>query len=586
MSAQITLQNLTSKEEEQLKQAIHLLAEIPQMHFILNNLPDELIITKTNFPYPAYFRNENIITLQFNDFWANGNSRLVDFLISLAHELCHANQTKLNLKTTNDSFGNAFRLHKLSEIETMLLDIDIERQLLLRPEFRGMRHSLSTQVYLHQLVIHRKNKEQNAEALARADLIKAFWRKGFGFHFPSEMQQHIQDHYTNYNQQAFLHTQVDYNPRLITPSKTPVTGYNLPLSGCETETVYRTRMGVLDTIPAGYFLTDKNDYIHADTFDKGIDFLDKTGMRIQNLNLSFYQLLSKSSPVLELKTYQNDIETNKTFFYFEQQIPHPKLLNTQLIRSIFTANEENNLSNQCYLFALINTIKQNHIDVLKTLLNEYPAVVNAQTPDTRQTLLMIAIQYQNKEAVQHILKQNPSLTLSDKESKTILDYFHYLQSDSLKKQIKDRYDEQQLFHQSTTLQYHTDITAARQKALSLWMIYIRFAVDMNNMERLDGILSTHSDIINVQDEFEKQTPLMIALESKNETAVKHIMKFNPNLLLKDINNQTVLDYLHHIESKKLKNRITKFYHKQLNMAQKNIRRRSAFQQKHQSRERE
>ena len=83
---------------------------------------------------------ENAITLKpaLIDLY-NPQERL-SFYVTLAHELCHANQKKEGLyynDLSEASFGDTFRVAKMMETETRLLSATIENELLKRKEFQG-----------------------------------------------------------------------------------------------------------------------------------------------------------------------------------------------------------------------------------------------------------------------------------------------------------------------------------------------------------------------------------------------------------------------------------------------------------------
>ncbi len=146
----------------------------------------------------VYDSSNNSIILNEMYFETLSPREKMDFIGALSHELCHANQEKSGLYYTeisDASFSDTFRVAKMMETETRLLDATIEAALLSEPEFKNVSPTLETQYYLDRLAYHKQNNVSKAEASARVDFVKAYWQNGFKRDLPDGMRTEVNRRY-------------------------------------------------------------------------------------------------------------------------------------------------------------------------------------------------------------------------------------------------------------------------------------------------------------------------------------------------------------------------------------------------------
>ncbi len=313
--------NVTQEQRKQIESALAEVGQIPQMQEVLNNLPGNITFSVSDdMNYPArYSARHNVIELNLRYFENQSSGAQLDFLLSLSHELRHASQERMGLYYTevqNPSFADTFRVAKLSEMEAHLFDSVLETEFLKQERFQGLLPTLPTQYYQTRLAQYQQTNPNQAEALARADFLTTYWQKGRVDGLSNEMYQHVDSYYKYYNRQAFRHAQLAHNPRLNKHSP----GLDgVMRAATEMERMYQERMGVTGVLPSGYFLTDKVDYIHAGTYEEGIDFLDAHQNRVLN-----YRLFAPYPTFEEFTYYKAGVELEKRFFYNQRRIQDPR----------------------------------------------------------------------------------------------------------------------------------------------------------------------------------------------------------------------------------------------------------------------
>ena len=113
---------MIQQNEEMIVGALEYLKSIPQMKRILENLPDKIAYKfSQSTPGIASFNSEeNAITLKPTLIDLYNPQERLSFYVTLAHELCHANQKKEGLyynDLSEASFGDTFRVGKMMETE-------------------------------------------------------------------------------------------------------------------------------------------------------------------------------------------------------------------------------------------------------------------------------------------------------------------------------------------------------------------------------------------------------------------------------------------------------------------------------------
>ncbi len=467
--------NLTVAQREKLELMLMKLYKIPQMRKILNNLPEGItfVFSDDMNTVASYDAFDNTISLNAKYFDMQSARLKMDLLISMGHELCHANQEKSGLfytEVSNATFANTFRVAKMMEMETKLFEATIESTLLSDPEFKDNTPMISTQYYMERLDFHKRKSPRKAESLARADFVKAYWQNGYEVDLSEGMLEDVVWNYEFYNSQACRHALYMHNPKFREARTDTPDG--IMRTAPEMENLYRTRMGIVATIPKGYFLKDGKDYIHVDTWDNGLDILDETGMRCGNFNMH------PINPFIEILTVcDGDKEGEKFFFYQGKPIPEPEMghglpIAEDMIGIVVpskkgkrtgkksehsssnTASDKSNLQSQ--LSVLHMSIEKNDIVQMEEIIQNNQSVINMQYPYNQKNVLMLALENGNEQAVRCLLKYNPNLLLKDEDGKTVLDYLKYIKSSALKKEVKTKYkqqstQQQQQVHQSSGL---------------------------------------------------------------------------------------------------------------------------------------
>lgn len=188
------------------------LQDIPEMRDILANLPDNLtyvfkngIIAKKNVN-ADFCSDSNVIeidTKKANYYTTQGK---FDFLIALAHELCHANQYKMGLmcdNLKNASFGESFRVGKMEEIEALLLNAIVSRKLLEKPEFKNC--NLPCEYFVFDNKLKQTYNKQKAKKL----FVLSYWTNSPNTCIEFNQEQYfkccINKWYTAYTVQAYEH---------------------------------------------------------------------------------------------------------------------------------------------------------------------------------------------------------------------------------------------------------------------------------------------------------------------------------------------------------------------------------------------
>ena len=147
---------MLQEDKDMVKDTWDYLKTIPQMQHIMENLPDNITcVFSDDIPgIASYSSEDNRITIKSKAIDMNNPQERLSFCITLAHELCHANQKKEGLyynDLSNSSFGDTFRVAKLMEADTRLLSVIVENELLKRDEFKGCTPSEDCLIYQEEL---------------------------------------------------------------------------------------------------------------------------------------------------------------------------------------------------------------------------------------------------------------------------------------------------------------------------------------------------------------------------------------------------------------------------------------------------
>ena len=98
------------------------------------------------------------------------------------------------------------------------------------------------------------------------------------------------------------------------------------------------------------------------------------------------------------------------------------------------------------------------------------------------------------------------------------------------------------------------------------LLALQKAIQEHNMHDIKKLVHDDPCIVNYQLMVSKRFPVLMAIQYKNEEALNFLLKKGPNLLLVSEQGETVLTALPQVENKRLRNKLLKNYHFQLNHA--------------------
>lgn len=188
------------------------LRQIPQMDYVFAKLPYNLSYTIKSDVWGQFSSNGwfNQIavnpTLVSDDYYKYSGHKML-LMTTLSHELCHANQQACGLSAynlQNTSFGDVFRVYKMTEIETALLEAVIEHELVKKTEFKDFDISSG----LGFLYYYCLDKENGDIQKAKRDFVLLCWTNSYNkiqtsnTRLKSICQNVIQHWYTSYTKDA------------------------------------------------------------------------------------------------------------------------------------------------------------------------------------------------------------------------------------------------------------------------------------------------------------------------------------------------------------------------------------------------
>ena len=259
-----------------INDAMNYLRDIPQMQNILNNLPDGLHIvfsTNINDNKAAYSPGTNRIMINIKKLDYDTPQGKMNFLTVFAHELCHANQKKSGLNIDDiitPSDGQTFRISKMAEMETWLLEITLEQELIKLPEFEKCAVYDGYLVYKYMLT-----KASFYEKLAKRDFVLAHWKNIFNndeininnhifsnltelWKLPAKRLQKLFYHSINWWNDTYIE-QACHDLLVMRTLKTS-TNRTTPIQAIQT---YLERMGISGIIDPALFLQERFDNIEV-----------------------------------------------------------------------------------------------------------------------------------------------------------------------------------------------------------------------------------------------------------------------------------------------------------------------------------
>ena len=272
---------------KKIDEALKYLETIPLLQPVLQDLPKDIAYEfSDDTPGMACYDSfENKITIRPERMNCDTPQKRLDMHVSLAHELCHANQKQAGL-LFNDlkdaSFGDTFRVARMMEIETGLQDAIIENELLKREEFKDCQPSIPCQLYRQKL----KDAGNNV-SMANANFILTYWRNANDdITLSDKMKKAVDSTYNYYITQAYHHAYFMTDPRFNLERTS--TGRHTPF---QVMTTYLKRMNVKTLQPKLFLANAFDNVVTTHQFQNGVTLIGQNGNLILNMQPTKYRTL-------------------------------------------------------------------------------------------------------------------------------------------------------------------------------------------------------------------------------------------------------------------------------------------------------
>ena len=242
-----------AKIKQIVEEAKNNLRSIPQMQNILANLPKDL-----QYKFGRFYFDSKEHKIEFNQ-----NDGKFEFLKDFAISLALANQEDLGLTPNNlrdASLDEYYHVAKIKRIETLLLGVIVETELLKRPEFKNYKPSIDAYIYQAKL------KEANGdEKRAIHNFVMAYWT--------NSLKEHVDEAVFEQNISSWYHWIVfnggcGYDYYNYETNKTSAVRN---LKSAEAIDAYLERLGIKDIADAEFFLNDTHydALVRHDEFKSG-----------------------------------------------------------------------------------------------------------------------------------------------------------------------------------------------------------------------------------------------------------------------------------------------------------------------------
>ena len=425
---------MKQQSEKMIANALECLKNIPQMKDVLENLPD---IIKYSFsqdtPGVASFNSdENLITIKPSLVASNNPQERLSFYVALVHELCHANQKKEGLyynDLIDASFGDTFRIAQMMEIDSHLLRVIIENELLKREEFQGCISSVDCRYYQKELQRANGNISQ-----ANTNFVLSYWQNAKNH---TELNQDelctINRRYFFYVEQAYHHALLIHNTLLIhNPNfKQTTTG---KISAQDSIHAYLRKMSLTGVQPE-LFLQDGFDNVQTtNNWQEGITILNPDGSKYLNLAPMVNPLFDKVTFFKNNEAIKfcvrNGITGEMRPWLTKKQCPPALTMDSDFSDNPSASQKVANLS------ALEIAIENRNMNRIQEIISKDPSVINRQTMVSKNFPLLMAIQNDNVEAISFILSKNPNLLLATEDGKSVFTELSKLSDVKIRRQIR------------------------------------------------------------------------------------------------------------------------------------------------------
>lgn len=397
-----------------LSDAIGYLGRIPAMRYILSSVPKNVRYKIVgNLPGMACYESDiNTLSLNAQIFIDDMTPKhKLLFLTTLAHELCHASQKTYGLgfsDLSTPSFGETFRVSRMTEIEAILLEVIVENELLQRAYFADC--DPSSECLFYQILLRQTNGNVQQ---ANRRFILAYWKNSVekikGNAFVQSFKTKIDHHYHYYIEQAYHHSVVMHKYG-FKPTNT-----TLPVNAINK---YFERMGVCGMNPEVFLQNGFDNIETAVKPDDGVTVFDCFGDKKYNY-----------SPTANAK-YDK-------ITYFKDGVPD----------KVFIKNNATQERDDITVFViglqkLETAIKDRNMNVVKQTFLDIPSIINAQKISDGDFPLLMAIRNNNSEAVAFILNKQPNLLLTDVNGRGVLSELDKLTNRSLRDRLEYLYVQQ------------------------------------------------------------------------------------------------------------------------------------------------
>lgn len=428
---------MTQQNKEMITDTLEYLKSIPQMEHVLGNLPDKITYKfSENTPGIASFDSEeNVVTIKPNSVKLRNPQERLSFDVTLAHELCHANQKKEGLYYNDlfePSFGDTFRIAKMMETDTHLFSVIIENELLKRKEFQGCIPSRDCQYYQKEL--QRTNGDVSQ---ANTNFVLSYWQNGKNnTSLNQDEKETINSHYFFYAEQAYHQALLLHNPKF---RQSPTNR----MSALDSVRLFAQRIS-LTGVPPELFLQEGFDNVQTtgDVKD-GITILNFDGSKYLNLaptdSLFFDKASFFKNGQIEKVFLRNGITGEMQPYVspngFRERLSQCSQESVRYMSEV-SPNDGEDSQKSVHLSALEIAIENRNMQRVREIISEDPFVINRQHQCGKNFPLLMAIQNDNAEAVSFILSKNPNLLLNTENGKNVLTELPKLSDENLKKQIE------------------------------------------------------------------------------------------------------------------------------------------------------
>ena len=391
------LSQLDEKTASQVQKYLDLLKEVPEMQPIFENLPRHLKIVVDSNDTDSH---EGAFRAYMNSIYIDNVCLASEekTLITLAHELCHANQEmNLLLYDSNKgmSFEDTFRIAKLGELETELLEISVEKSLRSKGLLSGPESM--------KCIIWDKLVEVLGEKKAKDQLALLYWTNAYcpkDVTFSQEERTVFSKWYTYYNRDS-LNKAISVHRK-----KRPAPVLFGEYSAHDVVRRYLNRMGL--SLSEDTFLSEQ-DYVHVNAPGHFIDEFCPSGVWAR------VTMERKGSAVMNYYTiYDTNNVPSSCMVVYQDGICVGLEKNPERMKYDAVERDWGNLR-----FCMYS--QEPDIPRIKSLLKAHPDFLNRRNLFD-QTLVMLAISSGNDGVVQLLLKENANLLLKDDNNYTVLNY--------------------------------------------------------------------------------------------------------------------------------------------------------------------